>query len=131
MNYNYKNLIPIVFIMSLALIFAKIVLDPYAMPSKGGCYPLFPNHIVELYNVLFSSTLAILLLKIFKIKYTVLGLMIALNIYLVMRGLFFFSTIYGYDFYWLDVAILDGYWGKVNQLYIINFLTVGFLFSEE
>ena len=117
--------------MSVALIFAKIVLDPYAISSKGGCYPLFPNHIVELYNVLFSSTLTILLLRIFKIKYSVLNLMVILNIYLVMRGLFFFSTRYCYDFSWFYTAMLSEYCGKVILLYTINLLTLGFLFSED
>ena len=117
--------------MSLATILADRVIDPYFTTRVGGCPPLFPNYLWELYNALFSSALAILLLRIFKIKYTVLWLMIALNLYLVAKGLFLFSTRYGYDFSWLNVAILDEYLGKVNKLYIINFLTVGFLFSEE
>jgi len=131
MNYNYKNLIPMILIMSIATIFANIVIDPYDYPYIGSCPPQFPNLILELYNALFSSALAILLLKIFKIKFTVLDLMIGLNLYLVIKGLLVFSNIYGHDFRSIYSAILGEYWGKVNKLYIINFLTVGFLFSEE
>jgi len=126
-----KKSIPIVFIMSLATIFADMAIDPYFTTRVGSCPPQFPNHLWELYNVLFSSTLAILLLKIFKIKFTVLDLMIALNIYLVMRGLLSFAIIYNYDFSWLDVAILSEYCGKAILLYMLNLLTLGFLFSEE
>ena len=117
--------------MFTATIFADIAIDPYASTRVGSCPPLFSNPLWELYNALFASTLTILLLIIFKINYKVSELMVALNIYFILRGIFFFSTLYGHNLCWLYSAILSEYCGKVTLLYTINFLTVGFLFSKE
>ena len=95
------------------------------------CFPLFIHPIWALANALYASTFAILLVKVFRIKYTVLELLLLINLYFLIKGFITFINIYGFDYSWFFEAVFSEYVKKDTLLFSLNFLTLGFLFMEE
>ena len=95
------------------------------------CSPLFIHPLWALANALYASTFAILLVKVFRIKYTLLELLLLINLYFLIKGFITFINIYGFDYTWFFEAIFSEYVKKDTLLFTLNFLTFGFLFMEE
>jgi hypothetical protein len=130
---DIKKQIFILLVFYVSYIYANIIIDPYGyeIHKHSSCPPLFSLPILDMYNALFASTLVVFLLKMLKIKYTILELMIIFNVYLLMAGVYAYFYLYSCDVNWFYFALLSQYVGKVTFLYAINLLSLGFLFAEK
>jgi hypothetical protein len=126
-----KNLF-ILLTLFIAYLYSTSVLDYFLRQIyTTTCFPLFIHPLWVLANALYASTFAILLIKVFRIKYTLLELLLLINLYFLIKGFITFINIYGFDYAWFFEAVFSEYVKKDTLLFSLNFLTLGFLFMEE
>ena len=126
-----KQTLFILLTLIVAFIYGDFLIDRVYQRTYIGCRPLFPHPFWSYGNILLSTTIAIVLLKIFKIEYTILELFIVINIYLVLKALVEWYSVYSCNLLIVFELILSQYLDQKTLLFATNYLTLGFLWINE
>lgn len=132
LNILNRKILFILFIVIIAFISSSMLIEQiYSQTYIGSCRPLFPNPLWGFLDASLASVIAIVLIRIFKIDYTIVELIIVINFYLLLKGFIYFSTVYAFDYSWFFHALLSEYATKKTLLFSLNFLALGFLLMRK
>jgi len=131
-NYEINNLSTLLFItllLGVAQIYGEMTVEfVYSKTYVGACRALFPNPLWEWSESLVSAFIALIFLKVFKIKNKALNLFIALQLYLLGSVLLQYTM--GTEYLWCNhfyEALYVNYVSKKTFIFSVTFLYLAIL----
>ena len=124
---NKYNILFIAFLIWVAQIYGEIIVEFFYSKTWVGCRPLFPHPLWAWLTALLSAFIALLFLKVFKIKNQALNLFMALHLYFLGYALLKYyidPNELGLNFY---EAFYSFYVSKKTLVFMVTFLYLSVL----
>jgi len=126
---NKHEILFITLLIGVAQIYGEMTVEfVYSKTYVGACRPLFPNPLWEWSASLASAFIALIFLKIFKIKNQSLNLFIALQLYIL--GSVWLQYTMGTEYPWCNhfyEALYVNYVSKKTFIFSVTFLYLSVL----
>jgi len=126
---NKQEILFIILFIGVAQIYGDMVVEyVYSKTYVGACRAMFPSPLWEWSESFVSAFIALIFLKIFKIKNKALNLFMALHLYILGSVLLQYTM--GTEYLWCDhfyEALYVNYVSKKTFIFLVTFLYLSVL----